>query len=65
MDRFVVKGVTDNGYAKRVGSDEAHLKCSFVIGNQSIDAIGLDKDDLEIVQSSTCDIAYVVDKNEW
>ena len=60
------KGVTDNGYAKRVGSDEAHLKCSFVIGNQSIDAIGFGLgDDLEIVQSSTCDIAYVVDENEW
>lgn len=60
------KGVTDRGYAKRVGSDETHLKCSFVVGTQSIDAIGFSLGDaLEIVQSSTCDIAYVVDENEW
>ena len=60
------KGVADRGYAKRVGSDETHLKCSFVAGNQSIDAIGFGLgDSLEIVQSSTCDIAYVVDENEW
>ena len=60
------KGVADRGYAKRVGSDETHLKCSFVAGNQSIDAIGFGLgDDLEIVQSSACDIAYVVDENEW
>ena len=60
------KGVTDRGYAKRVGSDETHLKCSFVAGTQSIDAIGFGLGDaLEIVQSSACDIAYVVDENEW
>jgi single-stranded-DNA-specific exonuclease len=60
------KGVADRGYAKRVGSDETHLKCSFVAGNQSIDAIGFGLgDDLDIVQSSGCDIAYVVDENEW
>ena len=63
---FLSKGVADRGYAKRVGSDETHLKCSFVAGNQSIDAIGFGLgNDLEIVQSSTCDIAYVVDENEW
>ena len=60
------KGVTDRGYAKRVGSDETHLKCSFVVGAQSIDAIGFGLGDaLETVQSSACDIAYVVDENEW
>ena len=60
------KGVLDRGYAKRVGSEEAHLKCSFVAGNESIDAIGFGLGDkLEIVQSSRCDIAYVVDENEW
>jgi single-stranded-DNA-specific exonuclease len=63
---FLSKGVVDRGYAKRVGSDETHLKCSFVAGVQSIDAIGFGLGDaLEIVQSSTCDIAYVVDENEW
>jgi single-stranded-DNA-specific exonuclease len=60
------KGVVDRGYAKQVGSDKAHLKCSFLAGTQSIDAIGFGLGDkLEIVQSSTCDIAYVVDENEW
>ena len=60
------KGVLDRGYAKRVGSDEAHLKCSFVAGNESIDAIGFGLGNkLEIVQSSRCDISYVVDENEW
>ena len=60
------KGVTDRGNAKRVGSDQIHLKCSFVAGAQSIDAIGFGLGDaLEIVQSSACDIAYVVDENDW
>ena len=60
------KGVSDRGYAKRVGSEEAHLKCSFDAGNESIDAIGFGLGNkLEIVQSSRCDIAYVVDENEW
>ena len=60
------KGVTDRGNAKRVGSDQTHLKCSFVAGAQSIDAIGFGLGDaLEIVQSSACDIAYVVDENDW
>ena len=35
-------------------------------GAQSIDAIGFGLGDaLEIVQSSACDIAYVVDENDW
>ena len=60
------KGVTERGNAKRVGSDQTHLKCSFVAGAQSIDAIGFGLGDaLEIVQSSACDIAYVVDENDW
>ena len=60
------KGVTDRGNAKRVGSDQTHLKCSFVAGAQSIDAIGFGLGyALEIVQSSACDIAYVVDENDW
>jgi single-stranded-DNA-specific exonuclease len=60
------KGVKDRGYAKLVGSDKAHLKCSFVAGNQSIDAIGFGLGNaLEVIQSSESDIAYVVDENEW
>ena len=63
---LISKGVVDSGYAKRVGSEEAHLKCSFVAGNESIDAIGFGLGNkLEIVQSSRCDIAYVVDEHEW
>ena len=63
---LISKGVIDRGYAKRVGSEEAHLKCSFDAGNESIDAIGFGLGNkLEIVQSSRCDIAYVVDENEW
>ena len=60
------KGVKDRGYAKLVGSDKAHLKCSFVAGNQSIDAIGFGLGNaLKVIQSSESDIAYVVDENEW
>ena len=60
------KGVKDRGYAKLIGSDKAHLKCSFVAGNQSIDAIGFGLGNaLEVIQSSESDIAYVVDENEW
>ena len=60
------KGVKDRGYAKLVGSDKAHLKCSFVAGNQSIDAIGFGLGNaLKVIQTSEIDIAYVVDENEW
>ena len=60
------KRVKDRGYAKLVGSDKTHLKCSFVAGNQSINAIGFGLGNaLEVIQSSESDIAYVVDENEW
>ena len=60
------KRVKDRGNAKLVGSDKTHLKCSFVAGNQSINAIGFGLGNaLEIIQSSESDIAYVVDENEW
>ena len=60
------KRVKDRGNAKLVGSDKTHLKCSFVAGNQSINAIGFDLGNaLEVIQSSESDIAYVVDENEW
>ena len=60
------KRVKDRGNAKLVGSDKTHLKCSFVAGNQSINAIGFGLGNaLEVIQSSENDIAYVVDENEW
>ena len=60
------KGVKDRGYAKLVGSDKTHLKCSFVAGSESIDGIGFGLGDaLEVIKSSESDIAYVVDENEW
>ena len=60
------KRVKSRGYAKLVGSDKTHLKCSFVAGKQSINAIGFDLGNaLEVIRSSETDIAYVVDENEW
>ena len=60
------KRVKSRGYAKLVGSDKTHLKCSFVAGKQSINAIGFDLGNaLEVIRSSESDIAYVVDENEW
>ena len=60
------KRVKDRGNAKLVGSDKTHLKCSFVAGNQSINAIGFGLGNaLEVIRSSESDIAYVVDENEW
>ena len=60
------KRVKNRGNAKLVGSDKTHLKCSFVAGNQSINAIGFGLGNaLEVIQSSESDIAYVVDENEW
>ena len=60
------KRVKDRGNAKLVGSDKTHLKCSFVAGKQSINAIGFDLGNaLEVIRSSETDIAYVVDENEW
>ena len=60
------KRVKDRGNAKLVGSEKTHLKCSFVAGKQSINAIGFGLGNaLEVIQSSESDIAYVVDENEW
>ena len=60
------KGLLNEEMPSELVLTETHLKCSFVAGAQSIDAIGFGLGDaLEIVQSSACDIAYVVDENDW
>ena len=47
------KRVKDRGNAKLVGSDKTHLKCSFVAGKKSINAIGFDLGNaLEVIRLS-------------
>lgn len=65
---FYTDGVMDNGTAKTVGKENAHLKARFVQGNHSpIDAIGFGLGDkLSLVKSgSPLRIAFALEENHW
>ncbi|MGB0254786.1 MAG: single-stranded-DNA-specific exonuclease RecJ [Flavobacteriaceae bacterium] len=65
---FYTDGVLDNGTAKTVGKENAHLKARFVQGNHSpIDAIGFGLGDkLSLVKSgSPLRIAFALEENHW
>lgn len=59
--------VRDNGYGKRVGADETHLKLNVFQGDnqKTYNAIGFNLGDkMELVQDDF-DIVYTLDENEW
>lgn len=65
---FFSDGVVDNGTAKTVGKDHAHLKARFVQANHSpVDAIGFGLGDkLSLARSGTpLRIAFVLEENHW
>ena len=64
---FKTSSVRDNGYGKRVGSDQSHLKLNIIYGTdrKTYNAIGFGLGNkIEIVQNDF-DIAYTLDENEW
>ena len=64
---FTTTCVRDNGYGKKVGKDETHLKLNVFQGDNkaTFGAIGFNLGDkMEFVQDEF-DIAYTLDENEW
>ena len=65
---FLVKGVTDSGYAKTLGSDNEHLKAFVKQGNsESFGAIGFglgNKSDL-VTNKNKFDAIFSLEENEW
>lgn len=65
---FLVKGVTDSGYAKTLGSDNEHLKAFVKQGNsESFGAIGFglgNKLDL-VANKNKFDAIFSLEENEW
>ena len=59
--------VRDNGYGKKVGADQTHLKLSVFQGDnkKTMNAIGFGLGDkMELVEDDF-DIVYTLDENEW
>ncbi|HMI06974.1 MAG TPA: single-stranded-DNA-specific exonuclease RecJ [Flavobacterium sp.] len=64
---FMTKNVTDTGFAKRLGSDNEHLKLYVKQESGGIGAIGFGlgkKMDL-VTNQKPFDVAYCIDENEW
>ena len=65
---FLVKGLTDSGYAKTLGSDNEHLKAFVKQGNsESFGAIGFglgNKLDL-VTNKNKFDAIFSLEENEW
>ena len=64
---FKTNSVRDNGYGKKVGADQTHLKLNVFQGDnkKTINAIGFNLGDkLEVVKNDF-DIVYALDENEW
>jgi single-stranded-DNA-specific exonuclease len=64
---FKTTGVRDNGFGKKVGADETHLKLNLFQGNnqKTYNAIGFGLGNkMELVEDDF-DIVYSLDENEW
>ncbi len=64
---FKTTSVRDNGYGKKVGADETHLKLNIIYGadRKTYGAIGFGLGDkYELIQNDF-DIVYSLDENEW
>lgn len=65
---FMAENVSDTGYAKGVGAEQAHLKIAVVQDNRyKIDGIGFNMGDkLPLVTGRRpFDIVFTIDENEW
>ena len=64
---FKTSSVRDNGYGKRVGSDQSHLKLNIIYGanRKTYNAIGFGLGNKMDAIQNDFDIAYSLDENEW
>ncbi len=64
---FISKGVIDNGYGKKLGSDKSHLRINAKNSRGSIPGIGfrLGGEFEKIKDSQEFDICYSIQENEW
>lgn len=64
---FKTSSVRDNGYGKKVGADESHLKLNIVYGadQKTYNAIGFGLGEKMSLVQNDFDIAYSLDENEW
>ncbi len=64
---FMTEQVIDTGYAKCVGADEKHLKCSIQKDHITFGAIGFNLGDkYTLVQDrQRCRVAYAIEENVW
>ncbi len=66
---FVARGLRDNGYGKKIGADNKHLKLQIIAGTdkKTYHAIGFglgDKYDL-ITNGNTFKAAFTIEENHW
>ncbi len=66
---FLTQGVCDRGYAKTVGKEGEHLKCSlYQLGDRFyLEAIGfnLGSEREKLSRGNTVDVVYTVEENVW
>jgi len=66
---FVARGLKDNGYGKRVGADESHLKLSVISeeSNQIFNAIGFNLGHHydELKNGQLFDAVFTIEENVW
>lgn len=65
---FYSKNLTDTGYAKPAGTDEAHLKCAVrqLPNRKFIGAVGFNLGSkYELVKDRAFEAVYSIDENEW
>lgn len=64
---FSSTSVRDNGYGKKVGSDESHLKLNLFQGDNktTLNAIGFGMGDQLDSTKNNFDIVYTLEENEW
>ncbi len=64
---FVTSGLRDNGYGKKVGADESHLKLSVFQGTPNIvfGCIGFGLGEKFSLTKNQFDLAYCLDENTW
>lgn len=64
---FSTTSVRDNGYGKKVGADQTHLKLNIIYGadKKTYNSIGFGLGDKMNLVQNDFDIAYCLDENEW
>ena len=64
---FISKGVIDNGYGKKLGTDKLHLRINAKTASGSIAGIGFGMGDFfdNVKDYKEFDICYSIEENEW